>query len=926
MVSLQSLFELNNWRLSVEDESRPAGSAVPFMSDGFARGIHFSNPTSGRASFSFCGEVLAANAPDEPISGCRIVTSGKAIGGTGSLMVNGCTLPLNGEAWIPVAPGEPLLLSFECGAKSSIVLEGCEMEWLAEEPDLTTRCSDEPNVLIVAPDYPTDANLYLCAFAHIRNRFYSKSGMRLQVLALSPERLHKTVYTIDGINVLSGNSLDFEALLMRKQYDVIVTHFVDMHHYRLFDACVTYEQLVFIVHGPLETMYPLSPIIARPYFTQPPSQVFLDQEKKSVVGRYARKDNVSWVFVSDWQRKKSEELMGVEFANSQVIHNYIDSDRFRFRQKTPDDRKRILVLRRFDNTIFHSIDIVVRCIWELSRRDFFSDLHFEIVGDGSMFKELTAPLERFDNVDIARTFVPNERIPELHARNGIMLMPSRHDSHPVSMSEGASSGLVPVGSQVTSLPFFFDDDRNHVLAPAEDPVALADVIERLYRNPDEYLAISERVAERTQMLCNAKETVGREVELIAALQRKAALAKHACAEPVAGQCALGGGVEHAASPVLTIAIVAYNGASLLDRCLRTILNRTCGDGIEVLVPDAILDGEGLQVLDDYMVAYPRSVVRLRCGSGVSAGELIMCSVDEARGKYVHFLQASSWAYSESLSALIDALANSDVDLVLTDEMILDPGKLMPRRALPIDGLQDRSYYPFELMAYPYYGLGDQDLGAFAAYYRTRCVSGYSLPISGSIGQALFEAEALFLSAIQTVGYFRITSFWDFSNRMVANEVDSPDDYYSIRQMVVGVVEFIKTNRHSISSGLIRFLARTKLAPIIASAIEGCDQKLQWGQLEVLENDFEDVADLWAEMLDDVRERSWNAYCVLGTYKEAIAVHSERPLVDFDGSFRPVEAGPGRGARDVARSLIRGMVPVGIIETRRAWKEAAEQNS
>ena len=63
---------------------------------------------------------------------------------------------------------------------------------------------------------------------------------------------------------------------------------------------------------------------------------------------------------------------------------------------------------------------------------------------------LTEPLKEFSNVHLHRTFIPNEKVHELHKENGILLIPSRHDAHAVAMSEAASSGVVVVGSDVTS--------------------------------------------------------------------------------------------------------------------------------------------------------------------------------------------------------------------------------------------------------------------------------------------------------------------------------------------------------------------------------------------------------------------------------------------------------------------------------------------
>ena len=184
-------------------------------------------------------------------------------------------------------------------------------------------------------------------------------------------------------------------------------------------------------------------------------------------------------------------MMGIHFKHTCVIYNTINEQLFPYHEKTADDRKKILVIRKFDNIRVHSIDQVVEAIEELSRRDFFNELSFEVYGDGSYYDILTAPLKRFSNVKLHRTFVPNSEIHKLHAENGILLIPSRHDAHAVAMSEGASSGLVVVGSNVTSNGFFMNEAENHTLADPENACELADIIERLYDHPEEFPAIGK---------------------------------------------------------------------------------------------------------------------------------------------------------------------------------------------------------------------------------------------------------------------------------------------------------------------------------------------------------------------------------------------------------------------------------------------------
>ena len=100
------------------------------------------------------------------------------------------------------------------------------------------------------------------------------------------------------------------------------------------------------------------------------------------------------------------------------------------------------------------MDQVVLAILELSKREFFNDLVFDIYGDGNYYEELIEPIKMFENVHLHRKFIPNDKISDIHRNSGILLCPSRYDTQGVTLGEAASSGLVVIGSKVTCLPYF----------------------------------------------------------------------------------------------------------------------------------------------------------------------------------------------------------------------------------------------------------------------------------------------------------------------------------------------------------------------------------------------------------------------------------------------------------------------------------------
>ena len=91
----------------------------------------------------------------------------------------------------------------------------------------------------------------------------------------------------------------------------------------------------------------------------------------------------------------AEEQHRLKFKNSSVINNVINEQRFPYHAKNAEDRKKIIIIRKFDNCMVHSLDLSVRAILELSRKD-FQELSFEIYGDGDFYEVLTEPLRQFE--------------------------------------------------------------------------------------------------------------------------------------------------------------------------------------------------------------------------------------------------------------------------------------------------------------------------------------------------------------------------------------------------------------------------------------------------------------------------------------------------------------------------------------------------
>src|SRR5690606_37063715 len=151
--------------------------------------------------------------------------------------------------------------------------------------------------------------------------------------------------------------------------------------------------------------------------------------------------NLQLVFVSNYFAEEVMEDLGFRLPEGQyhIIHNPINTDLFKYQEKDPELRKKILSIRPYASRVYAN-DLTVKCILELSKEPFFDELEFRIIGDGKLFDETVEPIRKFDNVIIEKKFLSQQEIAELHKQYGVFLCPSRMDTQGVSRDEAMGSG------------------------------------------------------------------------------------------------------------------------------------------------------------------------------------------------------------------------------------------------------------------------------------------------------------------------------------------------------------------------------------------------------------------------------------------------------------------------------------------------------
>jgi len=437
-------------------------------------------------------------------------------------------------------------------------------------------------ILVMTPGYPAKGDEYAFAFVHTRVQAYLETGLRVDVIATDGA---SDVWEeeFEGVHVTRMPLSVLASVLRERHYDVICLHFLDRHNARVLEGVdLSRTRLLLWCHG-AETLYWDSPKFTTGYF-QPQRKLGEEErlryeDRDRILGRLDVLPNLTWVFVSSFCRTRARELTGVAFDRSVVIHNCIDERVFPYRHKDPQLRKRIFVVRKWDDSGCYALDTVVRTIMELSRRPYFRDLTFELCGTGPRHDELVAPLRGMDNVHIVDRFLSHAEIAQVHATCGVALFPTRFDTQGVSMLEAASSGLAVVSTLRPSVADFLPDDLD-LLVPVDDYRAYADVIEQLYRDPLYFERCSEECHRKASELCGRNQTIDLECRLVA--EKVAAEGQCSAACETLETPRHPGGASSQAKPLLTLALAEGAGADA--EALRDVTRRW-GLPVEVVRAD-----------------------------------------------------------------------------------------------------------------------------------------------------------------------------------------------------------------------------------------------------------------------------------------------------------------------------------------------------
>lgn len=370
--------------------------------------------------------------------------------------------------------------------------------------------------LVLTKQYPAYDDLYRYGFLHSRVRAYKEHGLSVDVFKITNEQ-GEGYREFEGGDVASGDAELLDATLNTGWYKHVLVHLLDKNMWAVLEKYLDKVKVTVWVHGAEIQVWQRREF----EFERMDAKEVTRQKKLSDQRvKFWRSiliephDNLHLVFVSQYfaDEVMTDLKLDLSKGQYQIVHNFIDSDFFMYEKKSIEQRKKILSVRPYASRKYAN-DITVKAIIELSKKPIFKDLEFCLVGDGWLFDEITAPLKSLSNVKLIKRFMTHSEISLLHKEYGVFLTPTRMDAQGVSRDEAMSSGLVAITTNVAAIPEFVDSSCGIIVAP-EDSKAMADAIERLYNQPDEFLKLSKAAAIRVRRQCGFEQTIEKEINCI----------------------------------------------------------------------------------------------------------------------------------------------------------------------------------------------------------------------------------------------------------------------------------------------------------------------------------------------------------------------------------------------------------------------------
>lgn len=298
----------------------------------------------------------------------------------------------------------------------------------------------------------------------------------------------------------------------------------------------------------------------------------------------------------------------------------------------------------------------------------YPHLKLRLIGDGVQFEQLHQLKKelKLDAQIRMEGFIHPDEIPSCIDAATLVLIPSTYESFSLTALQAAQRGRPVVASRVYGLKEVVEDGKTGLLVEPQNPVALADAIDRLLSHPDQIRAMGEAGFERANRLFNIEITTQKYIHMYR---------------------------DKTVCPLVSVIVPAQNGEAYIAEAIQSILSQDYPK-IEILV---VNNGSNDRT-EEIVCSFPQ--VRYR---ELEVGDTALArneGIAFAQGDYIAFLDQDDTWVSNKLRDQVQFLeTHREYGAVIgLQNIYLEPGHEKPHwlKSSFLDSPQE-GYLPSALM-------------------------------------------------------------------------------------------------------------------------------------------------------------------------------------------------------------------------------------
>lgn len=138
-------------------------------------------------------------------------------------------------------------------------------------------------------------------------------------------------------------------------------------------------------------------------------------------------------------------------------------------------------------------------------------------------------------------------------------------------------------------------------------------------------------------------------------------------------------------PAVSVIVPVYNVAAYIEKCARSLFEQTL-ENLEIIFVDDCSPDNSVEIIEKILEEYPnrKALTRIiRTPSNTGQAGVRSLGIQSSTGDYIIHLDGDDWVDSDYYKTLYDEAVKTDTDIVIGDEVMEYPDKVVPKNNSPL---------------------------------------------------------------------------------------------------------------------------------------------------------------------------------------------------------------------------------------------------